>query len=65
MKKIYKLFLNMSDNKKIKSLLSSMITGNKSKSDSIIKELIESVIEDKEKFLIESYFANTFKKVLI
>ncbi len=66
MKTFYKLFLNMlSTDKKIKALVSSMITGNKAKADSIIKELIESTLEEKEKGIVENYFSTTFRKAML
>jgi hypothetical protein len=43
--------------KRIKALISSVITGNKSKAATIAKDLSDSIVEGKEEFLMESLFS--------
>jgi hypothetical protein len=44
--------------KKMKTLLSNVITGNKEKAESQVRELIESVLLEKEKAILDSVFVN-------
>lgn len=39
--------------KKFKALISSAITGNKAKSQKLATELVESILESKEDFILE------------
>lgn len=43
--------------KRIKALISSVITGNKTKASAIAKDLSDSILENKEEFIMESLFA--------
>lgn len=47
--------------KRIKALISSVITGNKVKAASIAKDLSDSIVEGKEEFLMESLFSKKSK----
>lgn len=47
--------------KKIKALISSVITGNKTKAIAIAKDLSDSILETKEEFIMESLFAKNPK----
>ena len=53
----------MNDTKKIKSLISSCITGNSNKTYGIVKELLESIIEKNQDILIDNYFSNIRKGI--
>ncbi len=46
------------NDKKMKALMSGVITGNKEKTDSHVKELVESILLEKETAIFESFFRN-------
>ena len=46
------------NDKKMKALLSGVITGNKEKTASHVNELVESILLEKETAIFESFFRN-------
>lgn len=48
--------------KKFKALISSAMTGNKAKSQKLATELVESILETKEDFILECLFGKLREK---